>query len=172
MSLTHSFFQATEEALCELNKPNLPCVLLGGSHGGFLVLHLAGRHASLYRAVVARNPVTNLVSMLSTTDIPDWCWTEAGIGLDNVAADPQHPDHLCRDCTFASNFCPTDPDHLTRLVACSPIIHVSSKWSVPILMCIGAKDQRVPNEQVRIAVLPLLIPAFASVGCVVHYKTI
>ena len=112
------------------------------------MLHLAGRYSALYRAVVARNPVTNLVSMLSTTDIPDWCWTEAGVGLDDTTADPLHPERLCHDWTFASSFCPTNSEDLARLATCSPIIHVSSRWSVPVLMCIGAKDKRVPNEQV------------------------
>nr|CDS32277.1 acylamino acid releasing enzyme [Hymenolepis microstoma] len=139
--------QATEDALKYLKMPDLPCLISGGSHGGFLVLHLAGRYPSLYRAVVARNPVTNLMSMLSTTDIPDWCWTEAGLGLDESKIDPEHPEHLCREWDYKSTFCPTDPKHLTRLAKCSPITYISSEWSVPVLMCLGAKDKRVPNEQ-------------------------
>lgn len=114
------------------------------------MLHLAGRYASLYRAVVARNPVTNLVSMLSTTDIPDWCWTEAGVGLDESKIDPEHPERLCHEWDYTSAFCPTDPCELARLAECSPITYISDKWSVPILMCVGAKDKRVPNEQVSV----------------------
>lgn len=121
------------------------------------MLHLAGRYASHYRAVVARNPVTNLLSMLSTSDIPDWVWTEAGLGLDHsAAADAEHPERLCREWDFTSGFCPTDPRDLARLAACSPIVHVTAKWSVPLLMCLGAKDLRVPNEQVS---------SFQCTGC-------
>lgn len=130
---------------------DLPCLLYGGSHGGFLVLHLAGRHAPLYRAVVARNPVTNLVSMLATTDIPDWCWTEAGLGAaagSPRVIDPDHPETLCHEWSHASGFCPTEALDLERLAKCSPIAYITSEWSVPLLMCLGQKDLRVPNEQV------------------------
>ena len=50
--------------------------VIGGSHGGYIGAHLISNPGTrpLFRAAVLRNPVTNIASMLSATDIPEWCW--------------------------------------------------------------------------------------------------
>ncbi len=71
--------QALEEGLAQL--PGLDrrrVVLCGGSHCGFLVLHLAGCYLDEFRAVVARNPVTDIATKATITDIPDWNFVEPG----------------------------------------------------------------------------------------------
>ena len=47
----------------------------GGSHGGFLTAWLLGHpeHKELFRCGALWNPVTNLPSMVTVTDIPEWC---------------------------------------------------------------------------------------------------
>ncbi|VDQ10304.1 unnamed protein product [Trichobilharzia regenti] len=127
---------ATKDALSYLQQyeSNLKAVLFGGSHGGYLSLHLAGRYNDdLFSAVVTRNPVTNLISMIHTSDIPDWCFTEAG--LTNPGEWPL--DHLL----------PTT-NELIRLTDVSPMKYLNDTWSVPLLMLLGGKDRRVPNSQV------------------------
>ena len=54
----HEAASAAVSALPQLSAAKV--VLMGGSHGGSLVTHLAGQYPASYRAVVARNPVTNI----------------------------------------------------------------------------------------------------------------
>uniref|UniRef100_A0A7S2YZT9 Acylamino-acid-releasing enzyme n=1 Tax=Pycnococcus provasolii TaxID=41880 RepID=A0A7S2YZT9_9CHLO len=116
----------------------LPKAIFGGSHGGFLGAHLVGQHADLFKAAILRNPVTNLVSMASTTDIPDWCCVEA---FGKPADVEQQPSARMGDGSF-----PPSPEALARLHEVSPIAHVDNV-KTPILLLLGSGDERVPVEQ-------------------------
>lgn len=100
----------------------------GGSHGGFLIAHLVGQFPDLLKAAVLRNPVIDLTSMIGVSDIPDWCWVEAGFG-----------DTYDESCIVG-------PSNLENMWQKSPIKYIKSVVA-PTLLCLGKVDLRVPPSQ-------------------------
>ncbi|KAK1439527.1 hypothetical protein QVD17_05347 [Tagetes erecta] len=101
-------------------------MVLGGSHGGFLTTHLIGQAPDKFVAAAARNPVCNLALMVSTSDIPDWCFVET-FGTRGLSIYTEAPS----------------PELLSSFHEQSPISHIS-KVKTPTLFLLGAKDLRVP----------------------------
>lgn len=77
--------------------------------------------------------------MVSISDIPDWCWTEA-VGVPTDPADARTADPAAVPVP--------DATALLRMQEASPIRFVGScDVRAPVLLLLGTKDKRVPKEQ-------------------------
>ncbi|CAN0575782.1 unnamed protein product, partial [Ectocarpus sp. 12 AP-2014] len=96
----------------------------------FLGAHLTAQHPEIFKATALRNPVTNIASMVTVSDIPDWCYVEA-LG--------------CGKYNFDAFKTPTAGD-LHEMWKASPVAHIDGV-AAPTLVALGAKDRRVPQSQ-------------------------
>ncbi|KYQ92193.1 acylaminoacyl-peptidase [Tieghemostelium lacteum] len=104
--------------------------VIGGSHSGFLAAHMS--IDPRIRVSVMRNPVIDIASMSTQSDIPDWCFYQCGIM-------PDTSDQLYYQTL------PTIKQ-LQIMRDCSPIANID-KVKIPTLILLGNCDIRVPFSQ-------------------------
>ncbi|CAA7262322.1 unnamed protein product [Cyclocybe aegerita] len=118
-------------------------LVMGGSHGGFLTAHLIGKYPDFFSAAVLRNPVIS-VGEISSTDIPDWYFSEFGVSYPVSSSLRPGID------TSPSPNVSTPPPLMSleifeRLQAASPTAYIDSV-RVPVLLLIGKSDRRVATS--------------------------
>ena len=104
--------------------------ICGGSHGGYLAGHCIGQYPEIFKVAAMRNPVTNIATMVSATDIADWCYIET-LGPGGYDWN-----------TFRG---PTR-EELGIMFDASPIAHINNV-KAPTLVALGMSDRRVPPSQ-------------------------
>ncbi|XP_042655809.1 acylamino-acid-releasing enzyme-like, partial [Tyto alba] len=117
---------AVEQALRSEPLDPHRLVLLAGSHGAFIALHLLAREPERYRACALRSPVSNLPALLGTSDIPDWRYASLGL-------------------PYSFERVPCAEEVATMLLR-SPIAQ-AARVRTPVLLCVGARDRRVSPTQ-------------------------
>jgi dipeptidyl aminopeptidase/acylaminoacyl peptidase len=100
-------------------------ILFGGSHGGYIAcwLMVHERYSKMFSSSVIRNPVTDLCSSMSTSDIPDWHLEQP----TNENIDLNYPPSL---------------DMLSKLYYSSPVYH-AQHCTTPTLFLLGKVDKRI-----------------------------
>ncbi|BES97341.1 acylpeptide hydrolase [Nesidiocoris tenuis] len=123
MDCHQSALHLLEKYSSVLNRDKV--LLFGGSHGGFLVLHLAGQFPETFRCTVALNPVVDLTGF-GSSDIPDWVFAQIGepYGFEKQI----------------------EVDSFVRMKSMSPIFYIN-RVKAPVLLLIGKNDLRVPPSQ-------------------------
>ena len=115
---------------CTLDRQGCFC-LLNLAYPLFTVsltqLHIRLPASDKFKAAALRNPVTDICSMVYVTDIPDWCFVEAGLPIKPVSQ--------------------ITSEDMAVMKAASPL-PLASNVKCPSLVLIGAKDLRVPPFQV------------------------
>ncbi|XP_051526113.1 acylamino-acid-releasing enzyme isoform X2 [Myxocyprinus asiaticus] len=154
---------AVESVLSQGGFDEQKIAVIGGSHGGFLACHLIGQYPDFYKACVTRNPVTNLASMIGSTDIPDWCMVEAGYDYNTnihleaafleqmLAKSPIN--HVSKDSFMPMRSIATKNNNgfffavLPIRPAPLSLLFTVEQVKTPVLMMLGEDDKRVPNKQ-------------------------
>ena len=108
--------------------PTRPVVLIGGSHAGVIIGRLIGEYPDEYAAAVLRNPVTDLLHLYNTSDIPDWTLAQTVNGpFDFETGRNRYADTAL----------------MTNLIERSSI-RLLDQIKTPVLLQLGKKDRRVP----------------------------
>lgn len=123
-------YEATHQVISSGKVDAQRVGICGGSHGGFLSGHMIGKYPDLYKVAAMRNPVTNIATMVTATDIPDWAYVET-FGPDSY------------DFT---KFRGPNKEELSAMWDASPIASVENV-KAPTLVALGMMDRRVPPSQ-------------------------
>ncbi|KAF9529900.1 Alpha/Beta hydrolase protein [Crepidotus variabilis] len=111
--------------------------IYGGSHGGFLGAHLIAKFPRYFSGAILRNPVIS-VGEVSTTDIPDWYFSEFGLDYP-ISSSPRPFDPAQKNSSTNPQI---TPESYSKLYASSPIAYVD-KIEAPVLLLLGKEDRRV-----------------------------